>query len=59
MPVNLKFNSKYFDRTPKLTQEGQAFMLIFNREGTEINHIPQKEPTSMPVIEKYLWMPYP
>ena len=41
MTVNVKFNSKYFVRSTKLTQEGQAFMLSLDRGSIEINNIPQ------------------
>ena len=54
IPVNVKFNSKYFARTPKPTQEGQAFMLSLDRDSIVINNIPLKEPTNMSVIQNLI-----
>ena len=41
MPVNVKFNGKYFFRTPKPTHEGQAFILTLDRDNIGINNNPQ------------------
>ena len=54
MPVNVKFNRKYFVRPTNLTQEGKDSMLSLETYSTGINNSPQKEPTSMSVIEKLL-----
>ena len=54
MPVNMKFNSKYFVRPPKPIQEGKAFMFSLDRASTGINNTPQNEPTIMTVIEKII-----
>ena len=45
-------NNKDYIRPPNQKQEGQHFMLRLDREIIGINNIPQKEPTSMSVIEK-------
>ena len=37
-----------------MTQEGKSFMIILDRESIEINNTPQKKPTSMYAIEKYI-----
>ena len=52
MPVNVKFNSRYFVRPRKRTQEGQAFMIILERDSIGINNSSGKEPTNMSEIEK-------
>ena len=52
--VNAMFNRKYCFIPPKMTQEGKSFMLILDRESIEINNTPQKKPTSMYAIEKYI-----
>ena len=44
VPVNVKFNSKYFVRPHKLTQKGKALMLGLYRDSIVINNNPQKEP---------------
>ena len=54
MPENVKFNKKYFIRTTETTQEGKAFVLILDMDSIGINNIPQKEPTSISVIEKMI-----
>ena len=45
-------NKKDYVRPTNPKQEGQYFMLIFDREIIGINNITQKEPTRMSVIEK-------
>ena len=54
MTVNMKSNGKYFVKPSKHTQEGQALMLIFDRDSIEVNNNPQKEPTKMTIMEKMI-----
>ena len=49
--LNVNSNSKYFVRPPKITQEGQEFVLILDRDSIGINNSSWRETKSMSVIE--------
>ena len=52
--LNVNSNSKYFVRPPKITQEGQEFVLILDRDSIGINNNSRKEPTRIYVIENII-----